>query len=66
LLANSKDISFPGYPYGLIIADRFARVSNNEKAYLRTLFFSKAGGKTEMLVNETASINSHNILDSIN
>jgi hypothetical protein len=32
LAANSRDIGFPGYPYGLIDADRFARISMNEKA----------------------------------
>ena len=32
LSANSRDIGFPGYPYGLIDADRFARISMNEKA----------------------------------
>ena len=31
LAANSRDIGFPGYPYGLIDADRFARVSMKEK-----------------------------------
>ncbi len=31
----SADVSFPGYPYGLIDADRFARISNDEKNVLR-------------------------------
>jgi hypothetical protein len=31
LAENSKDIGFPGYPYGLIDADRFARVSATEQ-----------------------------------
>jgi hypothetical protein len=31
LAANSRDIGFPGYPYGLIDADRFARVQMSEK-----------------------------------
>lgn len=31
LAANSRDIGFPGYPYGLIDADRFARVQISEK-----------------------------------
>ncbi len=38
---NSSDVCFPGYPYGLIDADRFARVSNEEKNTLKTLFLSK-------------------------
>lgn|GEM_PF-197781 len=32
LAENSIDLGFPGYPYGLIDADRFARISMNEKA----------------------------------
>jgi len=31
LAANSRDVGFPGYPYGLIDADKFARVSMTEK-----------------------------------
>jgi hypothetical protein len=31
LAENSKDVCFPGYPYGLIDADKFARVSMTEK-----------------------------------
>ena len=31
LAANSRDVGFPGYPYGLIDADRFARISMAEK-----------------------------------
>ena len=31
LAANSRDVGFPGYPYGLIDADRFARVSMTAK-----------------------------------
>jgi hypothetical protein len=31
LAENSKDVAFPGYPYGLIDADKFARVSMTEK-----------------------------------
>jgi len=32
LAANSMDIGFPGYPYGLVDADRFARVTMVEKS----------------------------------
>jgi hypothetical protein len=31
LSTNSRDVGFPGYPYGLIDADKFARVSMTEK-----------------------------------
>ena len=44
LAEGANDASFPGYPYGLIDADRFARVSVNE-AYTQNLqFFSCTNG----------------------
>jgi len=42
LADNAKDISFPGYPYGLIDADRFGRVGMGEKEMQQTLFMSTA------------------------
>ncbi len=44
LAANSSDISFPGYPYGLVDADRNARVSEDELDSLRTLLLSEIAG----------------------
>ncbi len=41
LAANSSDISFPGYPYGLIEADKNARVSDDELDALRMLLLSE-------------------------
>ena len=41
LAESSKDLSFPGYPYGLIDADKNARVSYDELNALRTLLFSE-------------------------
>ncbi len=58
LLRNSKDPIFPGYPFGLIDADRFARVSNNEISYYKTLICSRIGKE---LYEKTA----HDILDKI-
>ncbi|MBW2993176.1 DNA double-strand break repair nuclease NurA, partial [Candidatus Woesearchaeota archaeon] len=43
LAKNCSDAVFPGYPYGLILADKFARISNKEKEYLLTVFQAKAG-----------------------
>ncbi len=54
LAANSCDLALPGYPYGLICADRLARVSNSEVAYLK----AKTSGSAEKDV--------HGILDSLN
>ncbi len=41
LASGSKDLLLPGYPYGLIRADRLARVSENEKEYLKTKLLSR-------------------------
>jgi NurA-like 5'-3' nuclease len=41
LAENSKDVSFPGYPYGLVDADKNARVSYEELDALRMLLFSE-------------------------
>ncbi len=58
-LAN--DAVFVGYPYGLLVADQFARISNKEKDYLQTIFFNYAGSKEFT----TTALNAHDILDRI-
>lgn len=65
LADNSKDLSFPGYPYGLIEADKFARVSNNEKEVLRTLFLSKIGVSSREIRKFLSSLDAHKILDKL-
>lgn len=62
---NSKDAVFLGYPYGLIEADKFGRVSNKEKDYLRTIFLSKLSRDNKKIVQYLNTLNAHNILDSI-
>jgi hypothetical protein len=60
LTKNSKDPVFLGYPYGLIEADKFARVSNQERAYIQTILKTK--------IKEWDKINNldaHDILDNI-
>ncbi len=62
---NSKDPIFPGYPYGLIEADMFARVSNKEKEALvlqLNILFGKDIKKIKPYLN---SANAHDVLDSI-
>ena len=39
--ANSSDLSFPGYPFYLMNADRYARVSFSEVSLLRTALASR-------------------------
>ncbi len=59
LASYSNDGAFIGYPYGLIVADQLARVSNREKETIQTLFFNKAGKEF------STALNAHDILDSM-
>jgi len=53
LLASiSRDISLPGYPYGLVKADRFARVSNSEKEYYQTQIMSRLKGDGKLIMSK--------------
>ncbi|KHO45193.1 MAG: hypothetical protein QS98_C0012G0033 [archaeon GW2011_AR3] len=65
LSMDSKDIAFPGYPYGLITADRFARVSSNEAAYLKTVFMARSGKGWDEISRAQYSLNAHDVLDSM-
>jgi len=62
LASQAKDLLLPGYPYGLMKADKFARVSESEKEYLKTKFLSKLSKSTQhaIRINDV-----HDILDSI-
>lgn len=62
---NSRDIRVPGYPYGLIDADSWARVKNEEMEGYKTRLYSELA-KTGILprVNPLIKIiNTHKILD---
>ncbi len=63
LLDNCGDALFLGYPYGLILADKLARVSNNEKKALQLKFCLKLG--SSKLDNYLATTNAHQILDAL-
>ncbi|MFC1691004.1 DNA double-strand break repair nuclease NurA [Nanoarchaeota archaeon] len=65
LALNSSDPVFLGYPYGLVVADKFARVSNQEVDYFRTLIKSKSGKNWQDIESDLTSLNAHNILDNI-
>jgi hypothetical protein len=41
MAANSGDVSFLGYPYGLVDADRYAQVRNNDVAMYKALLESR-------------------------
>jgi len=65
LAVNSNDAVFPGYPYGLILVDKLARVSNEEKDYLFTRLKSSAGEKWRKIRKGLNVLNAHDILDNI-
>ncbi len=63
LASNCYDPIFIGYPYGLVEADRIARVSNQEKESLKTMILVKLTNKNiEKYLN---AVNAHEILDKI-
>ena len=62
---NSRDPVFLGYPYGLIEADRFARVSNSETEYLRMRIKAAAGKGWEDIETSLHAVDAHSVLDNI-
>ena len=65
LADNCKDPVFLGYPYGLIDADKNARISNQEKNMLLTLFSAKFGKDWERIKESLSNVDAHDILDNI-
>lgn len=62
LAENSADAAMLGYPYGLIEADRYARVREEEKAYLRTQAEVLNGG---MLKSNESALDAHDVLNRV-
>jgi hypothetical protein len=65
LIANSKDPIFPGYPYGLVEADKLARVSKSEQESLKLQLMARFGKDYMKIIPFINSQNAHDILDSI-
>jgi hypothetical protein len=68
LVSVSCDSCLLGYPYGLIEADRFARVSDEEANYLKTIvedILRKSGDKGKVSLASLSASDVHGILDSI-
>jgi len=63
LAKNSTDALFLGYPYGLIAADKSARVSNEEKKSLKMNILLKADNRE--IVEYLSATNAHDILDNL-
>ncbi|MDO8480516.1 MAG: hypothetical protein Q7S65_01725 [Nanoarchaeota archaeon] len=64
LCQQSSDPVFLGYPYCLIAADQLARVSNEEKDYLKTRILAQVKNK-EKLEMLLSTLDAHGVLDRI-
>ncbi|MEX2714659.1 MAG: DNA double-strand break repair nuclease NurA [Candidatus Sigynarchaeota archaeon] len=62
IAANSRDISLPGYPYGLVDADMFARVAGQEIKYYAALFASLSQ-QQQGLAQLQAAVDTHAAMD---
>jgi len=63
LAAISNDLAFPGYPYGLIVADQLARVSNHERDAAAIELIAKAAKANKMVLCAISGSDAHGILD---
>ena len=67
LCANSTDLAMPGYPYGLIDADTFARVKFNEISYYRDLALAdiSRNKKWKEILGHRTTMRVHDDLNSV-
>lgn len=65
LARDASDATFPGYPYGLILADRLARISSQERTYLLTRLKTLAGDRFQAIASSLNSLNAHDVLDAL-
>jgi hypothetical protein len=67
LARNSQDMSFPGYPYGLVDADRFARVSNHEIESYQAILLSEISkmGNWPKFSRHVSATDAHSILNML-
>lgn len=66
-MANSNDIGFIGYPYGLIDVDKFSHVSKKEEPYHNTLFISEISNRENFqeFIDELRGIDAHDIINKL-
>lgn len=65
LSLNASDPVIPGYPYGMIEADKFARIANEEKEALKMAFAARAGKGWKKIAAFLNTRNLHEMLDKI-
>ena len=64
LSAWSADMTFPGYPYPLVLADQMARVTNNERDAWRIVLSSDENAM-KILADELKATDAHAMLEHI-
>jgi hypothetical protein len=62
LASHAADAGFPGYPYGLVAADRLARVSRQESEQQKALFLATSGRELQAAI---AGKDAHGVLDRL-
>ena len=67
LAANACDLSFPGYPYGLIDADQFARVTDRDISHYQAIMLSEMSkmGKRQKFLRHMGALDAHRLLNLI-
>lgn len=67
IAANSRDVSMPGYPYGAIDADRFAKVRNREASMHRNMFDAELAGRPggDKIAAQIRSMSMHQTLNRV-
>lgn len=67
LAVNAHDIGFPGYPYGLVEADRLARITGHERGSQEIQFMSASAsaGIWDILLRHVKCVDAHSILNKL-
>jgi len=67
LAVNARDIGFPGYPYGLVEADRLARITGHERDSQKVQFMSASAsaGIWDILLRHVKCVDAHSILNKL-
>ncbi len=65
LKIQSNDVAFPGYPYGLVMADKLARVSEAETELLKAKTRATATSEIRQMLTAEKALDAHKILDSM-
>ncbi len=67
LSSNSRDVRFPGYPYGLLDADRMASISRDEAKRYRARFraLTQGTGLWSEIRSYMSAVDAHDVLNNL-